>query len=104
MQHTILRAFLLAFLLAGCLAGCLAGGSASGAVNGIEFHMTRHRPLVTGGDEHSIAIHMHRGDAERGTLFVDGVDFGEVRSGDDVRVTGDAAVLVNGERRSPSAR
>ena len=75
---------------------------ARGKINGVDYHMALQRPGVPGGVSSGIKIRMDT--ATEGTLVVDGVDYGRVRSGDSVRVTQDGVVAVNGEPRVGSLR
>ena len=91
---------LLLFLLSIGLAACSAAG-VSGSVNGVEFRSAVHRPAVPGGTKISIAVHMLEGSATEGQLYVDGVDFSRVQTGDQVRVDKQAIVRINGVVREP---
>ena len=83
-------------------AALVSGGCARyarGGVNDIDYDMSLDRPAIAGGIPYSIEIRMEPGSATDGTLWVDGVGFGRVHSGDRVEVTRKAVVLVNGEPR-----
>ena len=77
-----------------------------GHANGVRFKGSISRPPVPGGKPYSIAILIAPAPASKNSprqseLRVDGVSFGWVVSGDDVEVTDEAKVLVNGEVRAP---
>jgi hypothetical protein len=90
---------LAALLALGCTQG--TSGVTSGGTNGITYEMSMDRPAVPGGEGHSIEIRMAAGNDTVGTLLVDGVLFGTVRSGEHAVVTDEAIVLVDGEPRTP---
>ncbi len=89
-----------ALLAALSLCAC-AANSTSGEVNGVKYRMSLERPAVPGGVPFGIEIRMSSEVVGRGRLWVDGVDFGQVRHGDRIEVTDSAVVLVNGEPRGP---
>jgi hypothetical protein len=95
---SVLLLLALALLAAFAITGC--AHSTRGGVNDITYDMSLDRPAVEGGVAHAIEIRMDEGDAENGTLWVDGVNFGRVHSGDHAEVTPDAVVLVNNEPRA----
>ncbi|MBC8328683.1 MAG: hypothetical protein ISR76_05830 [Planctomycetes bacterium] len=94
------RSWSVLLLLAPLVTACAAHFT-SGEVNGVSYWMSLDREAVPGGVPHGIEIRMFPGIADRGRLRVDGVDYGEVRTGDQVRVTDAAIVLVNGAARQP---
>lgn len=91
---------LLILVLASALAACAQTGLDM-EVNGVEVHDALDRPAVPGGVPWSVAVRMDEGSAVRGRLLIDGVDFGVVHSGDQVRIDRHAVVRVNGTVREP---
>lgn len=88
--------FILLFVLY-LIPGC--AHYATGSVNDIVYDMSLDRPAVEGGIPWKINILMNPGSATDGNLYIDGVDFGPVHSGDRVKVDDDAVVYVNGQIR-----
>ena len=81
-------------------AGCAQHYIAS-SVNDVSYHMSLDRSPVPGASVEAMGIRivMDQLKGLGGTLWVDGICFGEVLAGDHVEVTDDAVVLVNGEER-----
>jgi len=95
------RVLLLAILLT--LPAACSSGYAKGSVNGISFSTATGRDAVPGGVPVSIRVEMNPGSATQGRVFVDGVDYGPVTTGDSVRVDKDAVVRVNGKLRAAAS-
>ena len=89
---------LLSALLLGLLAAC-SSASMSLRVNGVSVENEGGRPSVPGGTGFSISVKMAPVNDGTGRLWIDGVDYGDVRSGDKVRIDRHAVVRVNGEER-----
>ena len=98
MKHKLLPLLLTAALAAGC-----AQHYIESSVNGVSYHMSLDRDPVPGAVEKDMGVRivMDGFQGRAGTLWIDGICYGEVLSGDQVEVTDDAVVLVNGAVRQP---
>ncbi len=85
------------------LLGSCAPHYVRGSVNGISYDSSLDRGPVPGGVPWSVEIRMSTTDPTVGTLWVDGIDYGQVHSGQHVEVTSAAVVLVDGTPREPDA-
>ena len=96
-----MKALPLALLMSAALVAGCAQHYYESSLNDVSYHVSLDRGPVPGAKQEDMGIRiiMDGFQGRQGTLWVDGICYGEVLSGDHVEVTDDAVVLVNDEVR-----